>query len=102
MLNKINNAKCRYIKTKWYCSTENGLWEQSDRLLFLEINNLAKYYNVYMYLDKTVSDFKRTSHNFKTDLISEFSYVLVDDKIEFNSNKYLLEFESIEYDLQHH
>ena len=44
-----------------------------------------------MYLVKLISDLKRiTSHSFKTDIISKFSFVLVNDKIEFNSNKYLL------------
>ena len=67
---------------KWYCCHEKGSWEQSEKLLYLEINNLAKYYNVYMYLVKPISDFKRiTSHSFKTYIISEFSYVLVNDKI---------------------
>ena len=56
-----------------------------------------------MYLVKFISDFKRiTSHSFKTDIISEFSYLLVDDKIEFDRNKYLLGFKINEYDLQHH
>ena len=40
----MNKAKFRYIKTKWYCCTENGSWEQSDRVLYLEIKNLAEYY----------------------------------------------------------
>ena len=76
--------------------------KQSERLLYLEINNLAEYYNVYIYLVKLVSDFKRiTSHSFKTHLISEFSYVLVNDKIEFDSNPYLIGFKSEIYDLQH-
>ena len=43
MLNKVNKAKFRYIKKKWFCCTENGLWEQSERLLYLEINNFAEY-----------------------------------------------------------
>ena len=101
-MNKMNKAKFRYIK-KWYCCTEKGSWKQSERLLYLEINNLSEYYNVYMYQVKPISDFKRiTSHSFKTNIISEFSYVLVDDTIEFDRNKYLIGFESKEYDLQHH
>ena len=56
-----------------------------------------------MYLVKPLHDFKRiTSHSFKTDIISEFSYVLVDDTIEFDRNKYILGFENKVYDLQHH
>ena len=56
-----------------------------------------------MYLVKPVFDFKRiTSHSFKTDIVSEFSYVLVDDKIEFDKNKYLIGFKSKIYDLQHY
>ena len=103
MLNKINKAKFRYIKKKWYCCTEKWSWEQSEILLYLEINNLSEYYNVYMYLVKPISYFKWiTSHSFKTDRISEFSYVLVDDSIEFDRNKYLIGFESKIYDLQHH
>ena len=63
----MNKAKFRHIKTKWYCCTEKGSWEQSERLLYSEINNLAEYYNVYMYLEKPISDFKRiTTHSFKT------------------------------------
>ena len=62
----MNKAKFRYIKKKWYCCTDKGSWEQSERL-YLEINNLAEYYNVYMYLDKPIAYFKRiTSHSFKT------------------------------------
>ena len=103
MLNKMNKAKFKYIEKKWYCCNEKGSWEQSERLLYLEIINLAEYYNVYMYLVKPISDFKRiTSHSFKTDIISEFSYILVDDTIEFDRNKYLLGFENKVYDLQHH
>ena len=46
--------------------TEKRSWEQLKRLLYLEINNLAEYYSVYMYLVKPISDFKRiTSHSFK-------------------------------------
>ena len=48
MLNKMDKAKFKYIKQKWYCCTEKGSWEQSERLLYLEINNLAEYYNVYI------------------------------------------------------
>ena len=103
MLNKMNKTKFRYIKKKWYCCNEKKSWEQSESLLYLQINNLAEYYNVYIYLIKPISDFKRiTSHSFKTDIISEFSYVLVDDTIEFDRNKYLLGFENKVYDLQHH
>ena len=58
MLNKMNKAKFRYIKKKWYCCTEKGSWEQSERLLYLEINSLAEYYHVYIYLVKPISDFK--------------------------------------------
>ena len=76
-------AKFRYIKMKWYWCTEKGSREQSEIILNLEINNFADYYNVYMYLVKPISDFKRiTSHSFKTDIISKFIYVLVDDSIE--------------------
>ena len=50
MLNKMNKTKCRYIKKKWYCCSDKELCEQSERLLYLEINNLAEYYNVYMFL----------------------------------------------------
>ena len=40
-----------------------------------------------MYIVKPISDFKRiTSHSFKTDIISEFIYVLVNDTIELNRN----------------
>ena len=47
-----------------------------------------------MYLVKPIFDFKRiTSHSFKTDIISEFSYVLVDDLIKFDRNEYFLKFE---------
>ena len=56
-----------------------------------------------MYLVRPISDFKRiTSHSFKTDIISEFSYVLVDDLIKFDRNKYLVVFENKVYDWQHH
>ena len=99
----MDKAKFKYIKKKWYCCTEKGLWKQSERLLYLEINNLSEYYNVYIYLVKPISDLKKiTSHSFMTDIISEFSYVLVDDTIEFDRNKYLLIFENKVYDLQHH
>ena len=103
MLNKMNKAKFRYIKTKWYCCTDEGSQKKSERLLYLKINNLATYYNVYIYHVKPISDFKRiTSYFIKTDIISEFSYVLVDDAIEFDRNKYLILFESKVYDLQYH
>ena len=56
-----------------------------------------------MYPLKTIFDFKRiTSHSFKTNIISEFCYVLVNVTIEFDRNKYLLAFESNVFDLQHH
>ena len=103
MLNKMNKAKLKYITKKWYCCNKKVSWEQSERLVYLEINNLAEYYNVYMYLVKPRSEFKKIkSHSFKTDIITEFSYVLIDDKIEFDRNKYLLVFENKVYDLQRH
>ena len=43
MLNKMNKAKFRYIKKKWYCCTKKGLWEQSERLL-LDFGFLHKFY----------------------------------------------------------
>ena len=39
---------------------------------------------------------------FKTYIISEFSYVLVDNIIKFDSNKYLIGFEFKVYDIQHY
>ena len=67
----MDKTKFKYIKMKWYCCTEIGSWEQSERLLYLDINNLAEYYNVYMYLVKSLSDVKKiTSHSFKTYIIS--------------------------------
>ena len=55
------------------------------------MNNLAEYYNVFMYLVEPISNFKRiTSHSFKRDIISKFNYVLVDDTIDFDRNKYIL------------
>ena len=45
---------------------------------------------------------KITSQSFKTDIISEFSYVLVDDTIEVDRNRYLIGFGNQVYNLQHH
>ena len=64
MLNKMNKAKFRYIKKKWYFCTEQGSWEQLERLLYLKINNLSEYYNVYMYLVKHINHFKRKPSHF--------------------------------------
>ena len=70
---------------------------------YLEINNFAEYYNVNIYLVKPISDFKKNNKSFfQTNIISEFSYVLVDDTIEFDRNKYFLRFENKVYDLEHH
>ena len=33
MLNKMEKAKFKYIKKKWYCCNKKGSWEQSERLL---------------------------------------------------------------------
>ena len=65
--------------------TDKTSWEQSERLLYFEINNLAECYHVYIYFFKHISNFKRiTSNSLKTDIISKFSFVLVDDPIEFD------------------
>ena len=55
-------------------------YKRPEQLLYLEINNLVIHYNVYMYFVKPISDIKIiTSHCFKTDIISEFSFVIVDN-----------------------
>ena len=46
-----------------------------------------------MYLFKAMTDFERIiSYSLRKDIISEFTYVLVDDTIEFDRNKYLIIF----------
>ena len=58
-------------------------------------------YNVYMFLIEYVSDFKRLGgYGFSLEIINVMTHLLYDDTIEFDTNLFLLGFDSKVYDLR--
>ena len=96
------NWRCIYNNDEWYCYNKStGSWKNSKRLLYLIIKDIAIDYSIYMYLIKPVPKFEKiSSRAFKTEVINELSYVLFDKKVKFDSNLFLLGFDSKVYDLQ--